>query len=473
MIMHRNNVWVRLSQKSLIYFLLTFSILFSILVINISILDVSAEPTLQWQQGLDVGENDEASAIALDDEGYIYVIGNTGPLKEANDVFLLKYDPSGNLLQGWPIIWDSGEHEWALDLIIGPDDYLYIVGFTYIPVSPNDVFILKYDKSGNLQSGWPKFWHADVMVDIYDMEIDKKGNIYIAGNTRTGEDPYNTFILKFDSEGNMVEGWPIIWDSGSTDVARIVQISPDGYLSLSGDTRSEENPWNVFLLKYDSSGKVLPGWPIIWDSGSPDWSFGMTLDPDGNIYLTGFTAYGENPSNVFLLKYDSSGNLQPRYPIYWDSGVREIIPEHERFGEDRAFEVKASLEGEVYLIGSTTLGDNPFDILILKYDSSGNLQPGYPIYFNSGGSDDAFSIEIDEAQNIYVAGHMGPYEGAKDVLILKYHDEPSVGFLSSLLDFSDFRIQLIIIAIIIIIGILLWVMYSKRYRRRVRKKSRK
>jgi hypothetical protein len=271
----------------------------------------------------------------------------------------------------------------------------------------------------------------------------------------------------------MVEGWPIIWDSGSTDVARIVKLDSDGNIYLSGDTRSKENPWNVFLLKYDSSGKVLPGWPIIWDSDSPDWSFGMTLDLDGNIYITGFTGHGDNPSNVFLLKYDSSGNLQPGYPVYWDSGERETIREHQQFGEDRAFEVKTSLEGDVYLVGSTTLGDNPYDILILKFDPSGNLQSGYPIYFDSGGSDDAFSIEVDEAQNIYIAGHMGPYQGAKDVLILKYHDEPSVISSSSLFDFSDFGIQLTIIAIIVIIAILLLVVYTRRHRLRVRKSGRK
>ena len=470
--MYRNNIQIRPPQKSLVSFLLAFTILFSILFINMPILDVSAEPTLQWQQGLDVGKNDEASAIALDAEGYIYVLGNTGPLNEANDVFLLKYDSLGNLQSGWPVIWDSGEHEWAIDLAIGPEGYIYAVGFTFIPLSPNDVFILKYDSSGNLQSGWPKIWHADVMVDIYDMEIDEIGNIYIAGNTRTGDSPFDTFILKYDSSGNLQSGWPKTWDSGSADVARIAALSADGFIYLSGDTRFGGHMWNVFLLKYDSSGNLQSGWPIIWDSGSGDWSFGMTLDPDGNIYLTGFAAHGENPTDVFLLKYDSSGNLQPGYPIYWDSGGSEIMSEHQ-FGEDRAFEVKTSLEGNVFLVGSTTLGDNPLDIFILKYDSSGNLQPGYPIYWDSGGSDDAFGIEIDEAQNIYVAGHMGPYSGAKDVLILKYYDEPTVGLSSSSFDFSDFRIRLMIIAIITIIGILLLVMYSRRYRRRVRKSSRK
>ncbi|MDH7499643.1 MAG: SBBP repeat-containing protein [candidate division NC10 bacterium] len=71
---------------------------------------------------------------------------------------------------------------------------------------------------------------------------------------------------------------------------------------------------DLFLAKYDSAGNWQ--WTRQLGTTADDVGYGVALDSTDNIYITGFTGGGLDGNtnvgglDVFVVKYDSSGNLQ-------------------------------------------------------------------------------------------------------------------------------------------------------------------
>ena len=101
-------------------------------------------------------------------------------------------------------------------------------------------------------------------------------------------------------------------NSVTTDSSDNIYVT--GYTDggLDGNTNSGES--NIFLVKYNSSGTKQ--WTKQLGSGTKDRGYGVTTDTSGNVYVTGYT-YGGLDGNtssgdydIFLVKYNSSGIKQ-------------------------------------------------------------------------------------------------------------------------------------------------------------------
>jgi len=138
---------------------------------------------------------------------------------------------------------------------------------------------------------------------------------------------------------------------------------------LDGNTNSGES--DIFLLKYNSSGTKQ--WTKQLGTSSGESGSGVTIDSSDNIYVTGYTSGGldgntsSGESDIFLVKYDSSGTKQWTKQL----GTSE---------EERGYGVTKDTSDNIYvtgytmgsLDGNTNSGENV--IFLVKYDSSGTKQ---------------------------------------------------------------------------------------------------
>ena len=114
-------------------------------------------------------------------------------------------------------------------------------------------------------------------------------------------------------------------------LARSIKVAPndDYYVTgefssratFSGTTVSSRGGSDIFLAKYTASGTLL--WIVTAGGSSDDVGWGLDLDSDGNVYLTGwFTNSGTFDSmdkasrtvsgvgdTIFLARYSPAGNL--------------------------------------------------------------------------------------------------------------------------------------------------------------------
>jgi len=278
-----------------------------------------------WTRQFGTSLREWAGRISVDTSG-VYVAGDTGGALPGqtnsgeSDVFVRKYDTDGNEVWtrqfGTPAIDDVGG-------ISTDSTGVYVVGSTLgtLPGQTSsgfwDAFVRKYDADGN------EVWTRQFGTSSGDwgdaISVDTSG-VYVAGDTdgafpgQTNSGEYDTFIRKYDADGNEV--WTRQFGSSLLDVPWGIGVDSTGVYvagetpgTLPGQTSSGE--WDAYVRKYDKDGNEV--WTRQFGTSSNDVGFGISVDASG-VYVTvdtdgtlpGQTNSGE--WDVFVRKYDTEGN---------------------------------------------------------------------------------------------------------------------------------------------------------------------
>ena len=148
--------------------------------------------------------------------------------------------------------------------------------------------------------------------------------------------------------------------------------------------------YDALIIKLDmSSDSPSVVWAKRIDGGGVDeFDGGVVVDDSGNVYVVGHTRSVAGDSDVLLMKFDSNGNL------IWNKVWRMDQ-------EDWAYGI--AYGKYLYITGYTTsVGTGDSDILILKFNSDGDLLGQY-VY---GGSDDDEGDEIFlRGDSVYIVGY--------------------------------------------------------------------
>jgi hypothetical protein len=187
------------------------------------------------------------------------------------------------------------------------------------------------------------------------------GTSYVVGITDSfARDPFGNpspriFLVKFAPDGSLV--WQRIWNGttvrglGRTGVA----LAVDGSVYVTGVSTNNGN--DAVLLKFDANGTLL--WERTWGGADSDSSLAVAAAPDGSAYIAGTaTSFGPSSSGLFVVKFDSLGNL-----------VWQRISDGPQGNA-----VAVGPGGSVYAAGTTPRNQiGNFAVIVLKITSDGNL----------------------------------------------------------------------------------------------------
>ncbi len=159
-----------------------------------------------WSTAIQSLDTDNGLSVAIDGKGNSYLSGafsgdltnfssGTGSMNLSSsgekDIFISKYDPSGNLL--WAKKMGGTESELAQDIKLDSDTNIYIAG-NYkgtVDMDPDseestitsrgnfDCFFAKYTKNGTLV--YAKSMGSDEADNVYQMSINSSNEIYLTG----------------------------------------------------------------------------------------------------------------------------------------------------------------------------------------------------------------------------------------------------------------------------------------------------
>ncbi len=246
--------------------------------------------------------------------------------------------------------------------------------------------------------------------------------------------------------GSLGEVWARKGASSGSDIAYGVPTDSIGNSYVTGSFSGTINfgsfsltsgggSTNVFLVKYDPSGKEL--WVVKGDSTTASGGNSVAVDASDNVYITGYyntsgLTFGSVSltntagNNYFLVKYNSAGVAQ------WG---RQSIS----LGDIYGYAVGTDLVGNIYTTGSYS-DDVSFgafglsvagskDMFLTKYDSAGNEQWAKNSTGNS--AETGFGVVTDSANNVYVTGNFsgkasfGPFNlnssGDTDAFLVNYN----------------------------------------------------
>ena len=239
-------------------------------------------------------------------------------------------------------------------------------------------FLLKYNDAGNLQ--WKRLikgntgWGAGVA----SIKTNSKGNVFVTGNVSGNQ------YIETDGQGGLDS---LITDPYSaqyliSDVF-ILKYSPDGIFKektrIGGENR--QSPNDLFIDQYDN----------------------MFITGNFQYYanFSGNTVTAEGSTDIFILKLDTSFNLQ------WDKyiqGVGEEIASYVIANDNNVY-ITGYFDNTIYFTETDyTTNDSLRDIFIAKYDKADGT---FLSALQAGGTlnDEGWGIAVDDCENIYATGY--------------------------------------------------------------------
>jgi streptogramin lyase len=296
----------------------------------------------------------------------------------------------------------------ALDMALDRESNVYITG-----TSSYDYATVKYDSEG-IEIWAARYNDDDDRFDTaHAIAVDEEGNVYVTGESGVLVDGllyYDFATIKYDSHG--IEQWVRIYDGPAhkSDKAYGIMVDGEGSVYVTGYSTGIETSWDWTTIKYDSEGNEI--WLRRYDAdGRGDVGRSLAMDVEGNIYIVGDSQRIWMDWNLTTMKYDAEGN---------ELWVREFDgPEH---GYDVATDFALDREGNVCVTGIIDWDSRP-DYVTIKYDSEGNELwvrfydgPG-DIY---GSTDRAAANEVDAEGNVYVTGTSTGTDTSQDYVTIKY-----------------------------------------------------
>lgn len=342
---------------------------------------------LRWAKSFGAGGDDEASSVAIDGTGQVYLLAtfmNTvdfggGGLtsKGSTDVALVKLTPFGKL--AWAVRFGGMEGESAGKVTVSPSgDEVYVAG-TFAgsmnigdqkldAVGGRDGYVASFTSSGNLR--WAKAFGGPMDDDASTVAVDDAGDVYAGGyfQAHAEIDPANpfdaagagdVFLTKLDASGKLL--WAKAFGSKAHDVAVDVaagkgRVAVTGV--LGGSVTVEGVPITSkaggFVAWLDPTGHLVWGQGF-GGEGGPNQGSGVAFADDGSLVLAGAlpegSAFGSPPvskaglRNPFIAVLEADGT--PRWAkSYASSPIDASAPSYAD-----ATGIAATSHGFVYLAG--------------------------------------------------------------------------------------------------------------------------
>jgi len=396
-------------------------LLFIALITNSSFL-IADEPIPSWYTNMGSLGQDYAEAIAVDDNGNIYVVGWTEstwgtpiePYSGGQDAFLAKLNSSGERL--WHTFMGSPGWDEGIFVAVDGEGNVYVAGTSdaswgtpvHSHTGGNDGFAVKLNSDGERQ------WHTfvgDLWARARAIAVDTTGNVYVAGMGGVLWDtpPINpsiggpdAWVAKLNSSGLMQ--WYTHMGSVDWDNVRSMAVDGDGNVFVAGRSHatwgSPVNPYveesDAFLAKLNTNG--VRQWHTFLGSTGYDEGTGVAIDGSGNVYFSGHgdATWGApiNPYvgewNAFLAKLNNNGVRQ------WHTFLGSE-------GLGLAWGLVIDQSSNIFVGGSFILGG--FGGVQLSPD--GIIQRHFTI--PHGGSGAGKSIAVNTSGNVYFAGGMAWY----------------------------------------------------------------
>ena len=383
------------------------------------------------------GSMDTSTDVAVDDDGFTYIVGQTSsgdfpttpgvlqPLKEGGkDVFASKLDPSGTTLLWSTFIGGLGDEE-ATGVVLDADGNLLMTGTTNssdFPVTTGvlqgsmnggyqDAFVLRLDgEDGSLMHS--TFVGGNETDLSHDIAVSDTGRVYIVGETTSTDFPTTAsayqmaigfaqktaFVSVLTADLGVMQYSSVFGRARST-IARAIVVDGTGQVYLTGDTDNAVLPTRNAIQEH-----LIDGWEAFyaildpWASNDAslvmssylgglgdDHAYGIDIDDSGSLVLTGKTSSSEFPATVGVYQKELRGGFDA-FVFKYRGGPSRIV--FSTFiggnGNDEGHSAKLDDNGNIHLAGTTTSSDFPTTLVALQRTLGGDQDAFYTILNESG-----------------------------------------------------------------------------------------
>lgn len=400
------------------------------------------EATWQWAKSAGSIGKDAFTATGRDAAGgNIFAAGRftanmqlgAGVLTSAGgtDVVLARYHPTGAAI--WAIRFGGSGNDAPSAVMVDPQGNVYVVGAfenkmgfgtdTLTSVGGSDIFILKFTAGGDYlwarRAGGPGNDAANAVA------LDPSGNVYVGGvfrdSVRFAGLPWlysaggtDMCIAQYTSDGTAQ--WSLRAGGTGTDALTAMAINAGGVyatgsftdtLTIGADVLASAGGSDIFIGKYNTSG--TPQWARRAGGSGIDAAYALALDISGDVLLGGTTGDSAAFGSVLTGRYGGQDGFIARYT---SAGAPQWARIMGGSGDDNVMGIAVDSAGSEYvagyfaqtasIAGRTLVSAGGTDVFAAKYSTA-----GAPLWSKRGGGEDqdyAYDITVDNSHASYICG---------------------------------------------------------------------
>lgn len=348
-------------------------------------------PVIEWSTEYNsTNGGDIAESVAVDSNGNVIVAG-AGKDGSGNSVFrVAKYDSNGNTV--W-VRTLSSQIGYAEDVAVDSQNNV-LVGGSVDGTNYKDWIVVKYNSSGGVI--WSEKYRTSVDNKVLGVTVDNNDNVVAVGHTRpTSSDDKDWQVIKYSSSG--VVQWNDTYDSGigAYESAGDADITSNNNIVVVGGTRNPDSDWRT--VKYTSSGTEK--WSTVYDSGF------------GNDYPSDISVDGEDNIVTHGVRENSAGNYYAHIVKYTNSGTELWNQSYSDVGRSYGFGLAVNKNNNIVVSGRQLTGGQNYNWFVAKYNSSGVREWNTTYDGGTGNIDFARGVAIDEVGDFIVVGRVEAGDG--------------------------------------------------------------
>jgi uncharacterized delta-60 repeat protein len=362
--------------------------------------------------GTIVASYDVATSHNLTITGNTLAINPTADLTSATHYFVTFSDGSvkdltGNSYAGTAsydfttsdgrIITDFGGSAFGFGMAIQSDGKILMTG-----ASNGDFALARYNQNGSLDTSFSGDGKVTTDIGTYDfgfsVTVLSDGKILLSGISNG-----DFLLLRYHSDGSLDTSFSSdgkdITDFGGDDGGLSLIVQSDGKILVGGFTATNGDG-DFALVRYNPDGNLDTSFStdgkVITDIGDDDYGFGMVVQGDGKILVAGSTWLGNESCNFVLVRYNSDGSLDSSF-----SGGGIITTDINY--RDQGIGIALQNDGKIIVVG-----ESDGDFAVVRYNTNGSLDKTFSgdgiVTTNIGNYDSASSVTVQADGKILVAG---------------------------------------------------------------------
>jgi len=269
---------------------------------DIIITKLNEQREIEWQRYYGGSEFDHLEDLKLTlDGGFIAVSGSSSAdagnceLIGTRDVWIIKADKSGNIQ--WEQKYGGTDDDYPTAIIHTLDGGFLITGYTASDDhhfkgnhGKKDAFVLKLNKRGKIE--WSRLYggfddeEADACLEVKDGYIIAADTNSVDADISKQRNNRSIWLFKINKEGNII--WNRVFQKNEDQGVETIVAGPDGGFLLAGFTAVPGmNTEDFYLMKTDDKG--LSQWKKTFGGDSRELSCALTTTKDGHYLFAGIS----------------------------------------------------------------------------------------------------------------------------------------------------------------------------------------
>jgi hypothetical protein len=246
--------------------------------------------------------------------GYL-ILGYSRGYENHGDILIIKIDNDGNETwrSSFGTIYDdyayslSEAQNGAITLFGSAGSYHHDVHYNYKSPSA-DWLMIGIDENGMETDRDTIKWEGHDFART--IKPDGYGGFYLFGSSQSfGAGSFDMILTHIDDDRNIT--WQKTFGGADYEYGMSMEINKEGDLYLFGTTRSlgDENSPDYFLVKTDNEGNQI--WSLTLGGVHPDYGHDVVSTPDNGCALIGNTkSFGEGGFDMLMVKVDKYGVVE-------------------------------------------------------------------------------------------------------------------------------------------------------------------